>query len=246
MILPEEGWLSTAHPSIIECHHSNRPRTVIRFTSVKQTMKPKTKKPVSPQRAAHQVRIIGGQWKRSLLSVIEADGLRPTPDRVRETTFNWLNHLVDAHWAPITCLDLFAGSGALGFEAASRGASKVVMVESHTPAFKQLEQVKAKLQANQCQLVRGDAVKVVTHAASQGQKFDVIFLDPPFEQSWLEKILPLCTEIIHSKSYVYVESEFALDAENGDENMQSLLSGWQLIRADKAGSVYFHILQRSI
>jgi len=150
-------------------------------------MKPKTKKPVSPQRAAHQVRIIGGQWKRSLLSVIEAEGLRPTPDRVRETTFNWINHLFDAHWAPITCLDLFAGSGALGFEAASRGAAQVVMVESHTPAFKQLEQVKTKLQANQCQLVRGDAAKVIANVAAQGQKFDLIFLDPPFEQGWLEK-----------------------------------------------------------
>jgi len=246
MILPEEGWLSTAHPSIIECCHSNRPRPVIRFTSVKQTMKPKTKKPVSPQRAAHQVRIIGGQWKRSLLSVIEAEGLRPTPDRVRETTFNWLNHLFDAHWTPISCLDLFTGSGALGFEAASRGAAEVVMVESHTPAFKQLEQVKAKLQAKQCQLVRGDALKVIASTAAQGKKFDLIFLDPPFEQAWLEKILPYCKDIVHPKGCVYVESEFALDPESSDENMQALLSGWQLIRADKAGSVYFHILQCSI
>jgi len=209
-------------------------------------MKPKTKKPVSPQRAAHHVRIIGGQWKRSLLSVIEAEGLRPTPDRVRETTFNWLNHLFDANWTPISCLDLFTGSGALGFEAASRGAAEVVMVESHTPAFKQLEQVKAKLQAKQCQLVRGDALKVIASTAAQGKKFDLIFLDPPFEQAWLEKILPYCKDIVHPKGCVYVESEFALDPESSDENMQALLSGWQLIRADKAGSVYFHILQRSI
>jgi len=209
-------------------------------------MKTKTKKPVSPQRVAHQVRIIGGQWKRSLLSVIEADGLRPTPDRVRETTFNWLNHLFNANWAQVSCLDLFAGSGALGFEAASRGARLVTMVESHTPAFKQLEQVKAKLEAHQCQLLRGDAGKVITSAAAEGKKFDLILLDPPFGQGWLAKILPVCRETLSNDGYVYVEAEFPLDEQSSEPDMLELLSGWQVIRADKAGSVYFHILQRNI
>ncbi|MBK1890094.1 16S rRNA (guanine(966)-N(2))-methyltransferase RsmD [Undibacterium sp. 14-3-2] len=209
-------------------------------------MKTKTKKPVSPQRVAHQVRIIGGQWKRSLLSVIEADGLRPTPDRVRETTFNWLNHLFNANWAQVSCLDLFAGSGALGFEAASRGARLVTMVESHTPAFKQLEQVKAKLEAHQCQLLRGDAGKVITSAAAEGKKFDLILLDPPFGQGWLAKILPVCREALNNNGYVYVEAEFPLDEQSSEPDMLELLSGWQVIRADKAGSVYFHILQRNI
>lgn len=209
-------------------------------------MKTRTKKPVSPQRTAHQVRIIGGQWKRSLLTVVDADGLRPTPDRVRETTFNWLNHLFDTNWAQVSCLDLFAGSGALGFEAASRGARLVTMVESHTPAFKQLEQVKAKLEAIQCQLLRGDAGKVMTNAAAEGKKFDLILLDPPFGQGWLAKILPVCCDVLSDDGYVYVEAEFPLEEQSSAPEMQELLCGWQVIRADKAGSVYFHILRRNI
>src|SRR5688572_8341477 len=95
--------------------------------------KKQAKKPVHSmaRRAAQQVRIIGGQWKRTPLAVVGAEGLRPTPDRVRETVFNWLNHLLDGQWDSVACLDLFAGTGALGFEAASRGAGKVVMVESN-------------------------------------------------------------------------------------------------------------------
>src|SRR3954447_25545124 len=95
--------------------------------------------------APHQVRIIGGQWKRTPLAVLDAEGLRPTPDRVRETVFNWLNHLLDGQWTDIACLDLFAGTGALGFEAASRGAARVLMVEANSAAVRQLEATKAKL-----------------------------------------------------------------------------------------------------
>ncbi len=211
-------------------------------------MKTNSKKPTTVKRSSHQVRIIGGQWKRSLLSVIDAEGLRPTPDRVRETVFNWLNHLFDHSWGQVTCLDLFAGSGALGFEAASRGAAQVYMVESHTPAYKQLEQVKEKLQAQQCNLIRADALKAVEGMISRRQKVDLIFLDPPFEQDWLTRMLPLCAQISSDKAYLYVEAEFSLAEAEDDtvEKLAKLLNGWQLIRADKAGSVYFHILQRSI
>src|SRR6476469_1170465 len=87
---------------------------------------PKPRRTHPPQ----QVRIIGGQWKRTPLPVLDRDGLRPTPDRVRETVFNWLGHLLDGNWATVRCLDLFAGTGALGFEAASRGAQQVTLVES--------------------------------------------------------------------------------------------------------------------
>ncbi|WP_234814918.1 RsmD family RNA methyltransferase, partial [Noviherbaspirillum denitrificans] len=83
------------------------------------------------RRKPQQVRIIGGQWKRTPLAVLDAEGLRPTPDRVRETVFNWINHLLDGGWEQVRCLDLFAGTGALGFEAASRGAVRVVMVEDN-------------------------------------------------------------------------------------------------------------------
>src|SRR5437868_2301188 len=118
-----------------------------------------TARKTTPSRARvpHQVRIIGGQWKRTPLAVLDAEGLRPTPDRVRETVFNWINHLLEGTWQHVRCLDLFAGTGALGFEAASRGASQVTMVESNPQAVKQLQAIKAKLKAEQVDILRGDA-----------------------------------------------------------------------------------------
>jgi len=219
-------------------------------TNSNKKTKSATAKAAPVKRQNHQIRIIGGVWKRSLLSVIDAEGLRPTPDRVRETLFNWLNHLLHNNWTGVHCLDLFAGSGALGFEAASRGAAQVIMVEAHTPAYKQLEQVKDKLQASQCKLLRADALKAIESMANQPQKMDVIFLDPPFEQDWLGRILPACAQVLSAKGCIYVESEFPLVETAGDEavneKIAKLLGGWQLIRADKAGSVYFHLLQRNI
>jgi 16S rRNA (guanine966-N2)-methyltransferase len=207
--------------------------------------KKQQQKPGAPKRVAQQVRIIGGQWKRTPLAVIEAEGLRPTPDRVRETVFNWLNHLLDGSWQSRSFLDLFAGTGALGFEAASRGAAQVHLVESHTPAYRQLEAAKTKLQAAQVSLQRGDALSAAQGLAARGQRYDVIFLDPPFQQGWLAKILPHCADLLKSQGFLYVESEMPLLAP-GDENMASDYTGWTLLRADQAGSVYFHILQRNI
>ena len=125
-------------------------------------MQKKSAKPAIQKRRvhaphAHQVRIIGGQWKRTPLPVLDAEGLRPTPDRVRETVFNWLNHLFDGAWGQVRCLDLFAGSGALGFEAASRGAARVVMIEANAAAVRQLQATQEKLRATQVSIVRGDA-----------------------------------------------------------------------------------------
>src|ERR1039458_6802673 len=105
----------------------------------KKSAKPAVQKHRVHAPLAHQVRIIGGQWKRTPLPVLDAEGLRPTPDRVRETVFNWLNHLFDGAWGQVACLDLFAGSGALGFEAASRGAARVVMIEANAAAVRQLQ-----------------------------------------------------------------------------------------------------------
>lgn len=209
-------------------------------------MNTKSKKPVSVKRAAHQIRIIGGQWKRTPLNVIEAEGLRPTPDRVRETAFNWLNHLLDGNWAGLNCLDLFAGSGALGFEAASRGAAQVSMVEAHTPAFRQLEQVRQKLNAGQIALLRGDAFTYAESLAARGQKFQLIFLDPPFNSGWLARILPLCGKLLHENGLLYVEAEHILNDDSSDETVPHWMAGWRVIRSDQAGSVFFHILQRSI
>jgi 16S rRNA (guanine966-N2)-methyltransferase len=113
---------------------------------------------VNNPRRPHQVRIIAGQWKRTPLPVATVDGLRPTPDRVRETVFNWLEHLQLRRWDNRRCLDLFAGTGALGFEAASRGAAEVVMVEANAAALRNLQAVCDKLKAQQVVLRQGDAL----------------------------------------------------------------------------------------
>ena len=231
--------------------HSNRPMLVkLALRSLFISMKAQSKKPVATKLGSHQIRLIGGQWKRTPLNVISADGLRPTPDRVRETVFNWINHLIDGRWESLRCLDLFAGSGALGFEAASRGATQVTMVECHTPAFRQLQLVKEKVGADQIELLRADALTLVASMVARQQRFDLIFLDPPFNQGMLQKILPYCSKLLSESGLLYLEAEQAVvtnDARGvpaGDGF--NLSQDWRVIRADKAGSVYFHILQRNI
>jgi 16S rRNA (guanine966-N2)-methyltransferase len=189
----------------------------------------------------HQVRIIGGLWKRTPLPVPEGEGLRPTPDRVRETVFNWINHLIDGAWSQLKCLDLFAGTGVLGFEAASRGAAQVVMVEMHTPAVRQLEATKEKLRAEQVGIVRGDALSAIRNMLARGGagQFNLIFLDPPYQHDWLAKILPACAPLLAGGGLIYVESEFALSAETAP----AWLADWNVLRADQAGLVFYHLLQ---
>jgi len=202
--------------------------------------KPAAKRPPRPV-MTHQVRIIGGQWKRTPLVVLDAEGLRPTPDRVRETVFNWINHLIDGNWSKLKCLDLFAGTGVLGFEAASRGAAQIVMVEMHTPAVRQLEATKEKLRADQVSIVRGDALATAQGMQARGGngQFNLIFLDPPYLQNWLAKILPVCAPLLADGGLIYVESEVALDGETPPDWLQ----GWEVVRADNAGLVFYHLLQ---
>tara|TARA_R110001599_G_scaffold64023_3_gene179281 strand:- start:945196 stop:945822 length:627 start_codon:yes stop_codon:yes gene_type:complete len=198
------------------------------------------KSALTKNKGSHQVRIIGGQWKRTPLPVPDGEGLRPTPDRVRETVFNWIHHLMDGEWRDMHCLDLFAGTGVLGFEAASRGAAKVVMVEMHTPALRQLEISRGKLNAEQVSLLRGDAIAFVQAAQrNDGAKFDLIFLDPPYQQDWLAKILPLCAPLLASDGLIYVEAEFSLTSDPAPEWLQN----WEVLRADKAGAVFYHLLR---
>lgn len=197
-------------------------------------------------RPAQQVRIIGGLWKRTPLPVLEAEGLRPTPDRVRETLFNWLNHLFDGEWTRLNCLDLFAGTGALGFEAGSRGAARVLMVEDNPAAIRQLEASKAKLNANRISIQRGDALTVAQGLAQRvgdaSSRFDLIFLDPPYHHEWLVKILPVCAQLLSDDGLIYAESEVPLDAQGPTMDW---LADWNVVRADKAGMVFFHVLRRN-
>lgn len=201
----------------------------------------------APPRAAsqnaipRQVRIIGGQWKRTPLAVSDAEGLRPTPDRVRETVFNWLTHLFDGRWQDVACLDLFAGTGAMGFEAASRGAARVTMIESHPVAIRQMQLTREKLRAHQVEIVRGDALSVARNLVERrDERFDLIFLDPPYQQDWLPKVLPVCERLLKTGGMVYAEAEFSLT----DEPEPDWLTQWDIIRADHAGMVYYHVLQR--
>lgn len=199
-----------------------------------------TRRPPAGGAAPQRVRIIGGQWKRSILPVPAGQGLRPTPDRVRETVFNWINHLVEARWRGLRCLDLFAGSGALGFEAASRGAAQVLMVEHHAPAVRHLQAAAARLGASQVEVRRADARIAARELARQGERFDLVFLDPPYHQDWLEKMLPECAELLACEGLVYAESEQPLDGESPPAWME----GWDIVRADRAGMVFYHLLQR--
>jgi 16S rRNA (guanine(966)-N(2))-methyltransferase RsmD len=181
----------------------------------------------------HAIRIIGGEWKRTPLPVLDLDGLRPTPDRVRETLFNWLGQTLDGQ----RCLDLFAGSGALGFEAASRGAARVLMVERHARAAAQLRANQARLAARSIEIIEADGLRLA--ASLPPGSFDVVFLDPPFGDGLLGKALTLAVPLVAEHGFLYVEAGEALELEaNGT------LAGWEIVRQGKAGAVHFHLLQR--
>jgi len=187
-----------------------------------QKKKP-AKVPVHGPKHSNQVRIIGGDWKRTPLPVLEALGLRPTPDRVRETVFNWINHLQDGAWSETQVLDLFAGSGALGFEAASRGAAKVTMVDANSAVVRQLESNREKLKATNIAIQRGDAPLAFLRAHA-GAPFDIAFVDPPFAAGLWPAVLELLPARLAAQAWLYVESpadqapelpaEWALHREN--------------------------------
>lgn len=179
----------------------------------------------------NRVRIIGGKWRSRVIEFPEAVGLRPTGDRVRETLFNWLGQTMHGR----ICLDLFAGSGALGFEAASRGAARVLMIESNPAAVSALNASKAVLQADCCEVRRMDAMTFLRQP--QG-RFDVIFMDPPFSSAVLAEALRAVTIFLEDEGKVYVE---------WGEPLQPLLAAlpgpaWQVVKQGKAGVVHFALL----
>ena len=177
-----------------------------------------------------QVRIVGGDWRSRRLPVAGLPGLRPTPDRVRETLFNWLGQRVDG----LRCLDLFAGTGVLGFEAASRGAVEVVMIESNPHAVRALETARGVLGARQVQIRRGDALEFARSAAPL-QQFDIVFLDPPYGMGWIERITPWLGALLRPDGRLYVE----------DAQAHAVLGAWQTVRQGRAGQVHFHLMQGS-
>ena len=178
---------------------------------------------------AHEVRIIGGQWKRSKLPVADRPGLRPTPDRVRETLFNWLGQDL-AGWR---CLDAFAGSGALGFEAASRGAARVLLLEQDAEAVARLRAAQQRLQAATLRVDRADALAWMARAPAGG--FDLVLLDPPFDSDLMDRALPAAARLAAADGMIYAEQRQPLTA---------LPEGWALHRQGRAGAVHFHLLRR--
>jgi 16S rRNA (guanine966-N2)-methyltransferase len=177
--------------------------------------------------AANAVRIIGGQWKRSKLPVADKPGLRPTPDRVRETLFNWLGQDLSG-WR---CLDAFAGSGALGFEAASRGAGHVVLLERDADLVRSLQASKQRLKAGTLQVERAEAIGWMT--ARAGGSFDLVFLDPPFDSGLLDAALQAATRLVGSVGWIYAESSQPCAPP----------PGWCLHRSAEAGAVHFALLR---
>ena len=175
----------------------------------------------------NQVRINAGAWRSRLLKFPDVEGLRPTPERVRITVFNWLGQDLTGK----SCLDLFAGTGAFGFEALSRNAKSVTMVESSRPAYSALLQNQTMLKAENCQILNQDALLFL---ASNTQEFDVIFCDPPYNKAWLEKLLPILNQHLNQDGMLYVEAEFEIKAD----------ATWQVVKQSRAGNVYYHLMSK--
>lgn len=196
-----------------------------------RTMTRHTRPPAG--RADHEVRIIGGQWKRTRLPVADKPGLRPTPDRVRETLFNWLGQDLTG-WR---CVDAFAGTGALGLEAASRGAAEVLLVERDAQLVAQLRSLRDRLGAQDVKIERADGLSVLGRLAGSG--IDLIFLDPPFDADLFEKALAAAAGALASEGLVYLEAPAAWD----DARLAPY--GLALRRHGRAGAVHAHLLERA-
>jgi 16S rRNA (guanine966-N2)-methyltransferase len=174
-----------------------------------------------------RIRIIGGEYRGRRIAVPERADLRPTPDRVRETLFNWLGQRLDGR----SCLDLFAGSGALGFEAASRGAARVVMVEQDRSVFEALKKTKTIIGAAAVELLLEDAFSYLKRTA---ERFDVVFLDPPFRQNALPALLEALSTRLAPGARVYAEAPAPVDA--GES--------WRELKRARAGQVSYQLLER--
>lgn len=180
----------------------------------------------------NKIRIIAGVWRSRQLAFVDAPGLRPTPARVRETLFNWLQYDI----AGSRCLDLFAGSGALGFEAASRGAGEVVLVEQNASVFQQLQENAALLSADTVKCVQQDAF---SYLSSLSQAFDLVFLDPPFERD----LAVQCCQALESGGWLTDHAKVYIEAEKKWSQV-GIPENWRLLKSRQAGEVGYHLFSR--
>jgi len=185
-------------------------------------------------KVSNKLRIIGGGWRSRQISFDDAPGLRPTPGRVRETLFNWLQ----ADVPNSRCLDLYAGSGALGFEAASRGAKSVIQVENNPKTSQKLVENCRALGGSQIEVIQQD---VIRYLQSGGEQFDLVFLDPPFGMGLVQESCRLLTdgEWLADFAKIYIESERHLV-------LNHVPAGWRLLKQGTAGEVAFYLFQRSV
>lgn len=190
----------------------------------------------APARAPlRKVRIIGGRWRRTPLPVAEAPGLRPTPDRVRETLFNWIAHL-RPDCSALRGLDLFAGTGALGFELASRGAASVTLVERAPGQLAQLRAIRDKLGAANVEIIGGEALAVARGLPARA--FDLVFVDPPFDAGLHAAVLHAVGGLLAADALVYVESATPMDE-------AAAAAGLEPLRSLKAGQVHARLYRRA-
>jgi len=199
--------------------------------------RPPKRRPAAQRGSRHEVRIIGGEWRGRKLHFPPAAGLRPTPDRVRETLFNWLQFEL----AGTRCLDLFAGSGALGFEALSRGAAEAVLVERDPVSARAISDMLAQLRCDRGRVERVDALAWLERGPLSSKPFDIVFLDPPYN----EGCLPVLTAQLERGgwlapgAWVYLEDAAA-------RGEPTLPTGWTLLRSKRAGDVGYHLARRGV
>ena len=191
-----------------------------------------------------KIRIIGGQWRSRRIDLIIQPNLRPTPDRVRETLFNWLSPIIEG----ARCLDLFAGSGALSFEALSRGASEVLCVEQARALIAQIQHTAHMLQAAHLQIIHADAMKWLQSKKNQENfsqstqtqeipPFDIVFLDPPYHLNLLSECFSLLEQgWLNPQAHIYFEYDQAI-------NPEDLPKSWRLLHQKKAGHVHYGLAQ---
>jgi 16S rRNA (guanine966-N2)-methyltransferase len=219
---PRRCWRATASRCACE---AAQPERAASAPQKKAQSRPQNK----PRTALrNEVRIIGGLWRGRKLPVADRPGLRPTPDRVRETLFNWLGQDLSG-WR---VLDAFAGSGALGFEAASRGAAEVLLLEADVPLLAALEAARTRLQAGAVRVERADAIAWMRRAAPQ--RFELVLLDPPFESDLAASALAAALPLVVPQGWIYLESAAPLS---------EVPAGAALYRTLRAGAVHAHLLR---
>jgi len=188
------------------------------------------KQKTSKNSAKGNIRIISGKYRGRKLPVLMSDGLRPTTDRVKETVFNWLMPYIQNS----ICLDCFAGSGGLGFEALSRGAQSVTLIELNKAAAQQLEKNKLLLQVNELTI---ENANTLIYLEGCTQKFDVVFIDPPFRKGLIEQTINLLNNnLLAADALIYIEME-------SEEAIQSIPENWQILKEKKAGQVAYRLYQ---